>query len=80
MQPSPTHIKSWMRDKGPAWVFHSHLLKMLPKYPALRQCVTVVPISRPGKNSLDFDLVFHLGYLTARNPDGKFAVLSKGTG
>ena len=81
VQPTPAEVENWLGDEGSAWVFHGrHQLKMLPKYTALGSRVTVVPISRPGKNSLDFHLVFYLGYLTARNPDGRFAVLSKDTG
>jgi hypothetical protein len=81
VQPAPTDVESWMSDKGSAWVFHgSHQLKLLPKYAALGRRVTIIPISRPGRNSLDFHLVFYLGYLAARNPNGQFAVLSKDTG
>jgi hypothetical protein len=81
VQPAPTELERWMKGNGSAWVFHGpHQLKMLLRYTALGPHVTVVPISRPGKNSLDFHLVFYLGYLTARNPDGQFAVLSKDKG
>lgn len=81
VQPVPDDLMAWMTETGSVWVFHGpHQIKMLPRYSALGERVTIVPISRPGKNSLDFHLVFYLGYLTARNPDAKFAVLSKDTG
>lgn len=81
VQPAPAEVEHWMSDEGSAWVFHGpHQLKMLSKYTALGPRVTVVPISRPGKNSLDFHLVFYLGYLTSRHPESKFAVLSKDKG
>ncbi|MBA3599480.1 MAG: hypothetical protein H0W40_19235 [Methylibium sp.] len=80
IQPVPGDVEAWMAQSGSAWVFHGpHQRKALPRYAALGERITLVPISRPGKNSLDFHLVFYLGYLTARNPNAKFAVLSKDT-
>jgi hypothetical protein len=77
----PGDIEAWISEAGSAWVFHGpHQLKLLPRYSAIGERVTIVPISKPGKNSLDFQLVFYLGYLTARSPGAKFAVLSKDTG
>lgn len=81
VQPAPTEVEGWMSDDGSAWIFHGpHQTKILPKYEALGTRVTLVPISRCGKNSLDFHLVFYLGYLTARNPKCTFAVLSRDKG
>ncbi|MEP7057475.1 MAG: PIN domain-containing protein [Caldimonas sp.] len=81
VQPVPGDVETWLTQAGSAWVFHGpHQTKMLPRYAALGERVTLVPISRPGKNSLDFHLVFYLGYLSARNPNAKFAVLSKDSG
>lgn len=81
VQPSPSDVVAWLGESGSAWVFHGpHQTKLLPTYSAIGNRVALVPISRPGKNSLDFHLVFYLGYLTARNPNAKFAVLSKDTG
>lgn len=81
VQPSPSEVVAWLGESGSAWVFHGpHQNKLLPRYSAIGDRVALVPISRPGKNSLDFHLVFYLGYLTARNPDANFAVLSKDTG
>lgn len=81
VQPEPAVVASWIGEGGSAWIFHGpHQLKMLPKYTSLGPSVTVVPISRTGKNSLDFHLVFYLGYLTACNPEDRFAVLSKDKG
>lgn len=81
VQPAPTDVGRWIREEGSAWIFHGpHQKKTLPQYEALGPRVTLVPISRCGKNSLDFHLVFYLGYLTARNPKGTFAVLSRDKG
>lgn len=78
VQPVPGDVEAWMALSGSAWVFHGpHQLKALRRYAALGERVTLVPISRPSKNSLDFHLVFYLGYPTARKPNAKFAVLSK---
>lgn len=40
---------------------------------------TLVPIARPGANSLDFHLIFYLGYLAAKHPECRFVVLAKDT-
>lgn len=38
-----------------------------------------VRVTTPGRNSLDFHLAFHLGQLAAKDPGGKFFVISKDT-
>jgi hypothetical protein len=39
-----------------------------------------VPTAKPGKNSLDFHLIFYLGYLASRNNHCRFVVLSNDKG
>lgn len=78
VQPEPDHLRTFLAESGSAWVFHSsHQKKLLPPLKAMGDRVTLVPTTRPGKNSLDFHLVFYLGYLASRNNHCQFVVLSQ---
>jgi hypothetical protein len=77
IQPPAEDVRGWLANHGPAWIFHGvHQKKLLPPLRALGERLTLVPTSRPGKNSLDFHLVFYLGYLASRNNDCGFVILS----
>ncbi len=81
VQPAASAVADWMSVEGKAWIFYGpHQHKLLAAFQALGDRVTLIPISRPGANSLDFHLVFYLGYLAAGNPKSEFTVLAKDTG
>jgi PIN domain-containing protein len=81
VQPTAEAVATWMGPVGKAWIFFGpHQHKLLAAFKALGERVTLVPISRPGANSLDFHLVFYLGYLAAGNPKSEFTLLAKDTG
>jgi hypothetical protein len=81
VQPEPEDVRAWIEEFGPVWVFHGvNQRKLLPPLQAFGDRVTAVPTSRPGKNALDFHLVFYLGYLASRNGESRFVVLSKDKG
>lgn len=81
IQPTASAVADWMGAEGKAWIFYGpHQHKLLASFRALGERVTLIPISRPGANSLDFHLVFYLGYLAAGNPESEFTVLSKDRG
>ena len=66
-QPEPAHIASWIGTDGEVWIFYGeHELNLLPHYFEIGPQVSIVPISRPGQNALDFHLVMYLGYLIAK--------------
>lgn len=77
-QPAPERVAAWMGSAGETWIFYGdHEIKLLPKYWELGEQVSIVPISKPGKNSLDFHLVLYLGYLIARRERGaRFVVVA----
>lgn len=75
-QPTPEHVAAWIGQDGEAWVFYGEQqINLLPNYWQLGDQVSIVPISRPGKNSLDFHLVLYLGYLVARREKGSRFVI-----
>jgi hypothetical protein len=80
-QPIASAVADWIGAEGKAWIFYGpHQHKLPASFQALGDRVTLIPISRPGANSLDFHLVFYLGYLAAGNPKSNFTVLAKDTG
>lgn len=81
VQPYPTEVEAWLGDAGQAWVFYGpNQLKRKAGFERDSPRSTLIPISRTGSNSLDFHLVFYLGYLAAKHPKCRFVVLAKDTG
>jgi len=77
-QPAPEHVASWMGANGEAWVFYGEQeIGLLAQYMELGGRVSLVDISKPGKNSLDFHLVLYLGYLVGRRePGARFVIVA----
>lgn len=74
--PAPEDVASWMESDGEAWIFYGeHEIGLLAPYMELGDRVSLVDISRPGKNSLDFHLVLYLGYLVGRHEPGAHFVI-----
>lgn len=81
VQPSPSDVEAWLGGEGHAWVFYGpHQLRRKAEFESESPRSTLIPISRSGSNSLDFHLVFYLGYLAAKHPKGRFVVLAKDKG
>src|SRR5437868_1686955 len=78
-KPSPECVASWMGADGEAWIFFGEQeINVLPQYLELGEQVSIVDISRPGKNSLDFHLVLYLGYLVGRHePNARFVIVAE---
>ena len=67
-KPSPECVAAWMGTDGEAWIFFGEQeIGLLASYMELGERVSLVDISKPGKNSLDFHLVLYLGYLVGRH-------------
>ncbi|MFN6997252.1 MAG: PIN domain-containing protein, partial [Aquincola tertiaricarbonis] len=63
------------------WLFHGPSQRNVDRdQTAFGDRVTCVPISRAGKNALDFHLSFYMGYIASRNPAARFVVLSNDKG
>lgn len=66
-RPQPSNIAAWIGNEGEAWIFYGEQeLGLLAPYFEIGPQVSIVPISRPGNNSLDFHLIMYLGYLIAK--------------
>ena len=76
-QPTLDDVRRLVPDLTDAWLFHSpRQVTHLSSYAALGSRHTPVPLSRPGRNALDFQLAFYVGYIAARNPEAKIVVVA----
>ena len=83
VQPRGPELRALAPEGSDVWLFHgpqqkvdasSHLLAFGARN------VILVPRSGTGKNALDFQLSYYIGYISARQPQGRFVVVSNDTG
>lgn len=76
-QPTLEDVQRLVPGVTHAWLFHSRSqVKRLASFAPLGAEQTPVPISRPGKNALDFHLAFYVGYIAARNPGARLVIVA----
>ena len=81
VQPKDSDIKTLVSDVTHVWLFHGiNQKKVDSNQGAFGDNLTLVPVTRPGKNALDFHLSFYMGYITSRNPDARLVVISNDQG
>jgi NTP pyrophosphatase (non-canonical NTP hydrolase) len=81
VQPKEADIRALVPDVSDVWIFHGPNQKRVGADQAsFGDNVTLVPISRTGKNALDFHLSFYMGYIASRNPAARFVVISNDQG
>jgi NTP pyrophosphatase (non-canonical NTP hydrolase) len=81
VQPKGADIKALVPDVSDVWIFHGvNQKKADANQGAFGENLTMVPVTRPGKNALDFHLSFYMGYITSRNPGARIVVISNDLG
>ena len=81
VQPKDADIRSLAPDVSHVWIFHGpNQKKVAANQKSFGDALTLVPISRSGKNSLDFHLSYYVGYISSRNPSAKFVVIANDQG
>ena len=81
VQPSDVELRALVPDAGQVWVFHGpHQREVEKRFASFGTGATAVPISKTGKNALDFHLSFYMGYIASRNPDSKMVVVANDKG
>lgn len=81
VQPTETQLRALVPAATHVWVFHGpHQKQIDQRFGAYGDALTAVPISRTGKNALDFHLSFYMGYITSRNQAARIVVVSNDTG
>lgn len=81
VQPSLKDLDKLAPNFTDVWLFYgSHQLKKAQKLASTHDRVTLVPISKSGRNSLDFHLTFYLGYVAAKHPEARLVVVANDQG
>jgi hypothetical protein len=81
VQPTFEEVAKLAPGVTKVWLFHGpHQVKLAQQFKAAHDDVTAVPISRTGKNALDFHLSFYLGYVAAKHPTGRLTVIANDKG
>jgi NTP pyrophosphatase (non-canonical NTP hydrolase) len=81
VQPTEGELRELVPGAGQVWVFHGpHQHEVDRRFASFGTNATAVPISRPGKNALDFHLSFYLGYIASRNPGAPIVVVANDKG
>lgn len=80
-QPSDAQLRALVPDVSQVWVFHGpHQREVEKRFASFGSSATAVPISRAGKNALDFHLSFYMGYIASRSPESKMVVVANDKG
>ena len=81
VQPKEADLRALVGDASDLWLFHGpNQRRVGTHHPGFGDRVTLVPISRTGKNALDFHLTFYIGYIAARYPNAGLVVVSNDQG
>ena len=83
VQPKGDELKALVPQGTDVWLFHGPQQTVdaaghQQAYGA--EQVTPVPRSGAGRNALDFQLAYYVGYISARQPEGTFVVVSNDQG
>lgn len=81
VQPQDVEILALVPDATDVWIFHGKQQKKVDaNQKAFQDRLTLVPVSRSGKNALDFHLSFYMGYITSRHPQARIVVIANDQG
>jgi NTP pyrophosphatase (non-canonical NTP hydrolase) len=81
VQPSESELRALVPDASQLWVFHGpHQRQVEARFASFGADVTAVPISKTGKNALDFHLSFYMGYIASRNQASAMVVVANDKG
>ena len=81
VQPTESELRLLVPEATNVWVFHGPQQKQIQqRFGSYGDSVTAVPISKTGKNALDFHLSFYMGYIASRNQDASIVVVANDTG
>ena len=81
VQPKESDIQVLVPGATDVWVFHGQNQKLdKTQFASFGDRATRIPITRPGKNALDFHLSFYMGYIASRSPDARIVVVSNDKG
>lgn len=83
VQPKGDELQTLVPEGTDVWLFHGPHQTVDPtgheQVYGVEQ-VTRVPRTGAGRNALDFQLAYYVGYISARQPEGRFVVVSNDQG
>ena len=79
VQPDAQALRTLVPDIAEVWLFHGPHQKN-PGRQLVGLPLTLVPISKTGKNALDFHLTFYVGFISSRHPADKIVVVANDQG
>ena len=75
VQPTEVELRAMVPEATRVWVFHGpHQKQVEQRFASFGTGMTTVPISKTGKNALDFHLSFYMGYIASRNQQAKLSL------
>jgi NTP pyrophosphatase (non-canonical NTP hydrolase) len=81
VQPTEAELRALVPDASQVWVFHgAHQRQVAERFASFGADVTAVPLSKTGKNALDFHLSFYMGYIASRNQASAMVVVANDKG
>lgn len=81
VQPTEGELRALVPDASQVWVFHGpHQRQVEERFASFGADATAVPISKTGKNALDFHLSFYMGYIASRNQASAMVVVANDKG
>jgi NTP pyrophosphatase (non-canonical NTP hydrolase) len=81
VQPTQEQVRAVVPDARQLWVFHGpHQRDVEQRFASFGSDATAVPISKTGKNALDFHLSFYMGYIASKNPGSAMVVIANDKG
>ena len=81
VQPTEDELRTLVPEASQVWVFHGpHQRQIEQRFASFGANVTAVPISKTGKNALDFHLSFYMGYIASRNQAAAMVVVANDKG
>ena len=81
VQPTADELRALVPDASQVWVFHGpHQRQVEARFASFGADVMAVPISKTGKNALDFHLSFYMGYIASRNQASAMVVVANDKG
>ena len=81
VQPTEAELRAMVPDASQVWVFHGpHQRQVEQRFASFGPNATAVPISKTGKNALDFHLSFYMGYIASRNQASAIVVVANDKG
>lgn len=83
VQPKGDELKALVPEGTDVWLFHGpHQTVDASGHQQVygAEQVTLIPRTGSGRNALDFQLAYYVGYISARQPEGTFVVVSNDQG